>query len=119
MILAKGGKFESKDEQERVIRNYLLAAVSSQKELKAAYMKTNQPLRPPSEYDFNTHQWVKREHWAADLPLWTLLTDAERQAARENDFTVNEVPADAAEVYWATTHSQRVRCMSQIKALSG
>lgn len=102
MILAKGEKIVSKDEQERVTRNYLLAAVASQKELKAAYEKTNQPLRVPSEYDFESSQWVPREHWAAKLPLWTLLTDAEKQAAHECDFTVNEVPSDAAEVYWAS-----------------
>ena len=106
MILEKGAKFKSMQEEEAVMRNYFLAAVSSQKELKAAYAKTNQPLRDPSTYNFETGSWVRREHWASGLSLWALLTDDEKRAAEEADFSVNEVPVDAAEVYWASTQSK-------------
>ena len=85
----------------------MLAAVASQKEMKSAYVSPNQPVGEPSTYCFDTKSWIPRDHWAKDLPLWALLTEAEEhQAAKEADFTTNEVPLHAAHTYWASTQSK-------------
>lgn len=105
IILEKGKKFSNEAEREAILRNYFLAAVASQREMKAAYLATNQPLRAPSTYDFDEKVWKSRAHRAANLHVWGLLTESEVRAAHEADFTVNEIPVDACDFYCASAAS--------------
>ena len=71
---------------------YLRCAISLQRRLKAAYLKTGREVRSPSIFIPDTESWESREHWAAKTEEFQLLSEKEKKEAQEVDSTTKEAP---------------------------
>ena len=96
-LLPAAHKLACHHEQLAVEVAHLRGAIMTQTELHSFYNTTRRQTQDPATYDFSSQEWQGRCHWASQTRAWAQLTDEERQAAQEKDFTVLEVPIDWGE----------------------